>query len=346
MARGSNQRNGRAARSEAVRALTGRSITDENTQGSRFETMIDGQSVARRAVRFSELSEADKQKFADRGHFTGKGITNSLNAYAAMVEAGTNKDEFTDPKSKYNYENLKAAITNQEREFSYSFDKDGRLINWSRGDGNSATTSYIPGSLRGGIDVHNHPVTESRTLGLSFSQPDINGYHNSGIGLAIVFSREGEYRLQLPPAFEKLSKGEVAAATARYKTNLNLVWVAMHKSVSEGTPQDKAYMVTARMFNEQTTKLANELGLKFQFIPNKGYEWISSGADGQVPSAPAFKTSRKLWPHEETFTPPPATTRRGFTIGKIRNVRQPKKVAPPVDAPKQEPSKPNNYYTL
>ena len=348
MARGSNQRNGRAARSEAIRAFTGRSITDETTQGTRFETMTDSVRNARRAVRFSELSETDKQKFAERGHFTGKNSSRSLDAYAAMVEAGTNKDEFTDPKSPFNYDNLKQAITNQEREFSYGFDKDGRLVNWARGDKGSASTRYLPGSLRGGVDVHNHPVTEDRPLGLSFSHTDIITYHNSGIGLGLVFSREGEYRVQCPPDFEKRSKGEVAAAVAQYKSNLGLVWMATHQAIAQGIPKDKAYMVSARMFNEEATKMANKLGIKFEFKPNKGYEWISNGEQTPPPSIPAFKTASKLWPHEETFKPPVATTNRGFRIGEVKNVRQPRKVATPAPAPKpkQEPSSPTNYFRL
>lgn len=345
MARGSTSREGRAARSEAVRAFTGRSIADESVQGSRFETMLDTSSLSRRATRFNEMSEADKQKFAKRGHFRGQDEAKAIYAYAAMVEAGTNKDEFTDPRSPYNYDNLKATITDQQREFTYVFDKDGRLVNWARGDEGSASATFMPGSLRGGIDVHNHPVSENRPLGLSFSLPDITTYHTSGVGLGIVFAREGEYRLQCPPEFEKLSKADVLMACTDYKRELNLIWMASNKAIASGIPKDKAYMVNARMFNEATTKLANQLGIKFQFIPNKGYEWISSGEQTPPPSIPEFKTSKKLWPHEANFKPPVATTARGFRVLEPKPAKRQKKVAAPVQ-PQQEPPSNNDYFRL
>ena len=350
MARGSNQRNGRAARSEAIRAFTGRSITDETTDGSRFETILQPSKLTSLADVFTlRLNEAEKQKAMERGHFASTNDRNNgIRAYSKMVIDGVGKDEFVDPKSPFNYENLKASLPSESREFSFVYDKDGRLISWNRGEPGAVRTSYLPGSLRGGIDLHNHPVEADRPLGLAFSDADILSYHRSGAGLGIVLSREGEYRVKLPPDFERLDRYKVERATNNYTKNQQLIWRAIDASVAGGVPKDKAYMVGARMFNEEAEKLSQELGLQFEFKPNKGYEWISNGDKTTPPAPPAFANTSRLRPHKDNFVPPPAVTNRGFRIGEVKNVRQPRKVATPAPAPKpkQEPSSPTNYFRL
>lgn len=348
MARGSNQRNGRAARSEAVRAFTGRSITDETTDGSRFETILQPSKLTALADVFTlRLNEAEKQKAMERGHFSSTNDRNNgIRAYSKMVIDGVGKDEFVDPKSPFNYENLKASLPSESREFSFVYDKDGRLISWNRGQPGAVRTSYLPGSLRGGIDVHNHPVEADRPLGLAFSDADILSYHKSGAGLGIVFSREGEYRVKLPPDFEKLDRYKVEKATTNYTKNQQLIWRAIDASIASGVPKDKAYMVGARMFNEEAEKLSQVLGLQFEFKPNNGYEWISNGDKTTPPSPPAFANTSRLRPHKDNFVPPPAVTSRGYTIGEPKNVKAPRK--PRTPKPKQEPKEPsnNNYFRL
>ena len=346
MARGSNQRNGRLARSEAVRAMTGRSITDENANGDKFETMLDQRFISRLSVRYDELSERDKQKVEGRKIPSGqKAMLQAFTIYGKLVETGKGKDELFDPSSPFNLDNVRKSIENQDKEFSFIYDKDARLVGWKKGDEGSVKSGFIPGSLRGGIDIHNHPVKIDRPLGLSFSAADLISYHKSGVGVGIVYSREGEYRVTIPPSFEKYDKRLLRIVTETLEIAQNAITSAMNRSIYDTmvASRNEGHMVAARMMNAKTKELCDTLGIKFEFKPNKGYEWISSGEKVPPPkNLPDFKVIDTARPHIDNFKPE-RTTARGFTIGEVKDLRKPRTPKPPKEP--QEPTN-NNYFRL
>jgi hypothetical protein len=326
--------------------MTGRSITDENANGNKFETMLDQRFISRLAVRYDELSERDKQKVDSRNIPNGqKSMLRAFTIYGKLVETGKNKDELFDPSSPFNLDNVRKAVENQDREFSFIYDKDARLVGWKKGDEGSVESGFIPGSLRGGVDIHNHPVKIDRPLGLSFSPSDFVSYHKSGVALGIVYSREGEYRVTLPPSFEAYDKKALRIFSEALDIQQNMITSAMNRAIYDTmkASRNEAFMVAARMMNAKTKDFCDTLGIKFEFKPNKGYEWISSGEAVPPPkNLPDFKVVDTARPHIDNFKPE-RTTARGFTIGEAKDLRKPN---PP--KPKKEPQEPsnNNYFRL
>lgn len=283
-------------------------------------------------------------------------------------------DEMNDPRSPFNLENLKVALTNQPREFCYQFDANGQLVSWAKGTKGRVRTYSLPGMMKGGVDVHNHPSEEGRPFGWTFSGADFVSYNNSGVAVGIVHSREGEYRLDLPEAFSKKSRAEVERLASDFDYRFNAIQsgaqVILNKAILDGVKQkdfiSMKSMLTAvsrvagQLMLAETEKMAATMGIKFTFTPNKGYEgWkpLASDADEKTKQAvfkdsvasppPEFKiASGRKPPHLTTFKEPPIRIGGGFTIVGATDVRQPRKKREPKQAEPTQTTSPNKYYNL
>lgn len=306
--------------------------------------MLSQNFITRLSTRYQELSEADKQKISGRViPKTQKAMVTAFSLYANMVERGTNKDELVDPNSPFNMENVRASIENQDKEFSFIYDKDGRLIGWAKGDEGSVKSGYIPGSLRGGVDIHNHPTKVDRPLGMSYSPADFISYHTAGTAVGIVYAREGEYRVTMPPDFDlKHSKKSVEIAANTLEKTYSMIVAVMNESIygKMDKSRNEAFMAGAKMMNEETKKLCDSFGIKFEFKPNKGFEWLSGSGGPPPKDLPAFKTVDSRTPHLDNFKPN-ITTARGFKVGEAVSVKPPRKPRTKT----QEPP-PSNYYRI
>lgn len=279
-------------------------------------------------------------------------------------------DEMNDPRSPFNLENLKVALTNQPREFCYQFDANGQLVSWARGTKGRVKTYCLSGMLKGGVDVHNHPSEDVRPFGWTFSGADFISYNRSGVAVGIVHSREGEYRLDFPESFSQRSSAEVERMASNFDYKFNSIQSAasaiLFKALTDRVNAPTAVLLTAvsrvvgQIMLAETEKMAADMGAKFTFKPNKGYEgWkpLPFDADENTKQAvfkdsvatppPEFKiASGRKPPHLTTFNEPPLVTARGFTIGKATNVRQPRKKREPKQEEPTKPTSPNKYYNL
>jgi hypothetical protein len=278
-------------------------------------------------------------------------------------------DEMNDPTSPFNLKNIKQAITNQVREFSYQYDANGQLVTWAKGERGRVRSYNLPGMLRGGVDVHNHPTEEERPFGWTFSDSDFLSYQKSGVAVGLVYAREGEYRLDLPAEYSKKSRFEVEAEMIGFNSRIKSIQSAaqsvlfnairMNPSMSVKGLHEAVSKMAGMVMLAETENTAKNLGVKFTFKPNKGYEdWkpLYANLRDEQKAGEAFKASlapspehridngRKP-PHLVTFVPPPVVTARGFKIGEAKDVKAPRK--PRTPKPKEEPPQTsNNYYRL
>jgi hypothetical protein len=288
-------------------------------------------------------------------------------------------DEMNDPASPFNLANLKQALTNQAREFCYQFDANGQLVTWAKGERGRVRTYNLPGMLVGGVDVHNHPSEEGspgksgRPFGWTFSDADFLSYRKSGVAVGLVYSREGEYRMDFPPEYSKRSRYELESSMAVYNARFTAIQQAAQRVLYDAAISRPDLNV--KSLYESVNKMAGvmmlgltedtcaKLGVKFTFTPNKGYEdWKPTKVDlgdakaqqglfgSMTKPSPEFKilNGRKP-PHLTTFTAPPVVTARGYTIGEAKDVKAPRKPRKPRE-PKTEPTQStqpnNNYYRL
>jgi hypothetical protein len=284
-------------------------------------------------------------------------------------------DEMNDPKSPFNLKNLKEALTNQSREFSYQFDANGQLVSWSKGEKGRVVSYYLPGMLKGGVDVHNHPSEEERPFGWTFSGADFQSYSRSGVAVGIVHAREGEYRLDFPDSFSQKSREEVERLADDFDYRFNAIQsgaqMLLNGAIRAGVgqkdiPSLRAMLtavsrVAGQAMLAETERVAKQIGAKFTFTPNKGYEgWkpLDVNAGTTTPQSAYMESIKtpppehkivsglRKPPHLTTFKAPPAVTARGYIIGEPRDVKAPRK--PRTPKPKEEPqeSSNNNYFRL
>ena len=279
-------------------------------------------------------------------------------------------DDMNDPTSPFNLANIKQAITNQVREYSYQYDANGQLVAWAKGERGRVRSYNLPGMLRGGVDVHNHPTEEERPFGWTFSDSDFLSYQKSGVAVGLVYAREGEYRLDLPPEYSKKSRFAVEAEMYDFTARIKAVQSAansvlfnairMNPSMSSKVLFEAVCKMAGMVMLAETEKVAKNLGVKFSFKPNKGYEdWKSLPVDLRDTNAQgeAFKAAlspspehkiqnvRKP-PHLITFVQPPTVTARGFTIGEAKDVKAPRKPRTPKTPKEPQEKSNNNYYRL
>jgi hypothetical protein len=271
-------------------------------------------------------------------------------------------DEMNDPKSPFNLDNLKKALTNQSREFCYQFDANGQLLSWAKGTKGRVKSYNLPGMLRGGVDVHNHPSDygDERPFGWTFSDADFLSYNRSGVAVGIVHSREGEYRMDLPPDYAKRSRSDLEAYMSVYTVRFNAIQragqailfdaIKRYPEMNTNNLHESVCKMAGVMMLKLTEDTCNKLGVKFTFKPNPGYEeWQPKKVDlfdtqGQQElfkslskPSPDFKIARGRVPHLESFVAPksaPAET----APKKTRQPRQPKPAEP-------TPTN-NNYFRL
>jgi hypothetical protein len=287
-------------------------------------------------------------------------------------------DEMNDPASPFNLANLKQGITNQAREFCYQFDANGQLVTWAKGERGRVRTYSLPGMLRGGVDVHNHPTEEGdsdggRPFGWTFSDADFVSYNRSGVAVGLVYSREGEYRLDFTPEYSQKSRISIETEMYDFNSRIRAVQMAasnvlsiairINKGIKVKQLHEAVSKMAGMMMLAETEKTAKNLGAKFTFTPNKGYEdWKPLPVDlrdtksqseafkaAMVPSPEHKVNNGRKPPHLTTFTAPPVVTARGYTIGEAKDVKAPRKPRKPRE-PKAEPTQStqpnNNYYRL
>jgi hypothetical protein len=209
-------------------------------------------------------------------------------------------DDLNDPKSPFNLKNLRESLTKQSREFCYQFDANGELVSWSKGNKGQVASFSLPGQMKGGTDIHNHPSDAASPYGWTFSDNDFMSYARSGVAVGIVFSREGEYRLDLPESYSKLSTSKLAEELADYSVKNSAIQYAAQKmlvSVIQAYPnvgldklESSVAKVAGKLMLASTEDLCAKIGVNFTFTPNKGYEtWKPLRMDGAAENDKDFK---------------------------------------------------------
>ena len=367
MARGSTSRDGRVARSEVPTRRHNAMPDDAGMTANFYKAYLALQSTFPDEVKkVSESKEASN--LAQANVRLAVALGERMDALARDPNWKGN-DEMNDPASPFNLANIKQAITNQAREFSYQYDANGQLVTWAKGERGRVRSYNLPGMLRGGVDVHNHPTEDERPFGWTFSDTDFLSYRNSGVAVGLVYAREGEYRLDFTPEYSQKSRLVVEAEMFGFNTRIQAIQSAaqgvlfnairMNPSMNIKSLHEAVSKMAGMVMLAETESTAKSLGAKFTFKPNKGYEdWKplpvnlrdtkSQGEAFKAALSPSpehkIQSGRKP-PHLVSFVPPPVVTARGFTIGEARDVKAPRK--PRTPKPKEEPPQTSsNYYRL
>jgi hypothetical protein len=184
---------------------------------------------------------------------------------------GRGKGQQNDPSFKFNEAKVVSWMkdANLDKEVLFVWDKDGRFWGWTQGSEKSVGASIPKGGLVGGTTLHNHPSTDKRPYGQSFSKGDILAGRHSAERRWIVAAKEGVYMAEMPP---NVKYRDFDAMVFQAKTK------AAWRRINNKLPQFNLNQAAkAQAHHEYMKEFAQRHGLKYKFIPNKGYEKLYNG---------------------------------------------------------------------
>jgi ribosomal protein L20A (L18A) len=181
---------------------------------------------------------------------------------------GKGKGQQDDPSFKFNEARVVSWMkdANMDKEVLFVWDKDGRFWGWTQGSEKSCSAKIPKGGLVGGTSLHNHPSTDKRPYGQSFSKGDILAGRYSAERRWIVAAKEGVYVVEMPP---NAKYRDFDAMVFQAKTR------AAWRSINQKLPQFKLNQAAkAQVHHTYMKEFASRQGLKYKFIPSKGYETL------------------------------------------------------------------------
>ncbi len=198
---------------------------------------------------------------------------NTLRILKALRDGDT-KNEMEDKNSRFNLDALIKKWANSEVEMIAAWDKNNKFLGYNTiADKGKVYMVTTEGQLIGGTTIHSHPSEEGRFFGGSFSHGDWKTFRDNGERKMIVTSKEGTYILERDSNF-KLSNSDINKVYVRttVKTVLSTQKFTDPKPTKFGCTM--AELAVWRDLHAGNKELAAMAGIKYTFIPNKGFSGI------------------------------------------------------------------------
>lgn len=220
------------------------------------------------------LSQKQQKEILENARATDEFIQLNVLRILKALRDGDTKNEMEDKKFKFSLDSLIKKWANSEVELMAAYDKNGKFLGYDT-QGNSGIVHMTTGAgqLVGGTSIHTHPVLKGEFLGGHFSVGDWRGFRDSGERRMVVTSKEGTYILEKSKPL-KLTNSDINKSYVRttVRTVLSKQAIKDDKMTKFGCP--KSDLAVWRDKHQGAKEIAAIAGVKFTFIPNKGFEGI------------------------------------------------------------------------
>lgn len=220
------------------------------------------------------LTKQQQKDILENGRATDEFVQLNVLRILKAMRDGDMKNEMEDPKFKFNLERLIKNWSNTEVEMMAAFDKNGKFLGYQT----LAKTGTVQittgaGQIVGGTTLHSHPEEAGRFFGGNFSVGDWKGFRDAGEKRMIVTSKEGTYILERTGSL-RLTNSDINKSYVRttVRTVLSKQNIKDDKQTKYGCT--KSELAIWRDQHQGSKELAAQSGIKYTFIPNKGFEGI------------------------------------------------------------------------
>lgn len=224
----------------------------------------------------TKLTEKEKRQILEYGMVDkdDKFLTLNVIRILEAMRDGKTKNERDDKEFKYSMDKLIKKWANSEVEVAAAWDKNGMFLGWeSQANVGLVSHTTATGQTVGGTTLHSHPSSPTRFFGGTFSDGDWKNFLNSGERLMVVTSREGTYMLERTGNV-KVKRSDVNRNYVRttIMATLSMQRFSESKRTKFGCSQQD--LAVWRDRHNGAKQLASMGGIKYTFIPNKGFEGL------------------------------------------------------------------------
>lgn len=249
-------------------------ITDALGRTGMTNTLADIASIEA-YIQELGLSEKAQKEILDRGKATDEFINLNVLRILKLLRDGDKTNEKDDKDFGFSLNNLIKKWANSEVELMAAYDKNGKFLGYST-QAKSGLVQHQTGDgqVIGGTTIHSHPSGPDRFFGGNFSVGDWKGFRDAGEKTMIVTSKEGTYILERNGPL-KLTNFQINTNYVKttVRTTLSIDRIKDNKLTKFGCT--KSDLAVWRDGHNGTKELAASVGLKYTFIPNKGFEGLA-----------------------------------------------------------------------
>jgi hypothetical protein len=221
------------------------------------------------------LSKKAQKEILEKGQSTDDFINLNVLRILKALRDGDKTNEKDDKNFKFSLDNLIKKWANSEVELMAAYDKNGKFLGYST-QANVGMVQHPTGDgqVIGGTTIHSHPSGSDRFFGGNFSVGDWKGLRDAGEKTMVVTSKEGTYILERNGPL-KLTNSQINTNYVKttVRTTLSIEKIKDNKLTKFGCT--KADLAVWRDRHNGTKELADSVGLKYTFIPNKGFEGLA-----------------------------------------------------------------------
>jgi hypothetical protein len=221
------------------------------------------------------LSKKAQREILEKGQVTDNFINLNVIRILKALRDGDKTNERDDKNFKFCLENLIKKWANSEVELMAAFDKNGKFLGYSTQANTGKVSIAIGiGQMVGGTSIHSHPSGPDRFFGGNFSVGDWKGFRDSGERKMVVTSKEGTHILERNGPL-KLTNSQININWVKtsVRTALSIEKIKDNKLTKFGCT--KAELAVWRDSHNGTKELADSVGVRYTFIPNKGFEGLA-----------------------------------------------------------------------
>lgn len=220
------------------------------------------------------LSKKAQKEILDNGKSTDEFINLNVLRILKALRDGDKTNEKDDKDFKFSLDNLIKKWANSEVELMAAYDKNGKFLGYStQAKAGLVQHQTGDGQVIGGTTIHSHPSDSDRFFGGNFSVGDWKGFRDAGEKTMVVTSREGTYFLERTGPL-KLTNSQINTNYVKttVRTTLSIEKIKDNKLTKFGCT--KSDLAVWRDRHNGTKELAASAGVRYTFIPNKGFEGI------------------------------------------------------------------------
>lgn len=249
-------------------------ITDEQGRTGMANTIDDIEGI-KEYIKQLGLSKQEQKDILENGLATDNFLNLNVLRILMALKDGKTKNEMEDPNFKFSLEKLIKKWANSEVELIAAYDKNGMFLGYAtQADPKLVRHNIGDGQIIGGTTIHTHPSSPDRFFGGNFSVGDYKSFVAAGEKKMVVTSKEGTYILERSGKLNLTNKQIVA----NYAKTLVRVTLSQQKIKSDTITKfgcTKTDLAQWRDRHEGAKELASSAGLKYTFIPNKGFEGLA-----------------------------------------------------------------------